>query len=80
MEVPMNQVRVIKPTVGGGFGGKSDPFPHEMIIAHLSRLLGQPVKMRFNREEVFLTNHGRHPTTMSMEMGISNDGNIALVQ
>ncbi len=74
LEVPMNQVRVIKPTVGGGFGGKSDPFPHEMIIAHLSRKLGQPVKMRFNREEVFLTNHGRHPTTMSMEMGVSDDG------
>ncbi len=74
LEVPMNQVRVIKPTIGGGFGGKSDPFPHEMIIAHLSRVLGQPVKMRFNREEVFLTNHGRHPTTMSMEMGVSNDG------
>jgi len=74
LEVPMNQVRVIKPTVGGGFGGKSDPFPHEMIIAHLSRMLGQPVKMRFNREEVFLTNHGRHPTTMSVEMGVSAEG------
>ncbi len=74
LEVPMNKVRVIKPTVGGGFGGKSDPFPHEMIIAHLSRILGQPVKMRFNREEVFLTNHGRHPTIMSMEMGVSKEG------
>lgn len=74
LEVPMNRVRVIKPTIGGGFGGKSDPFPHEMIIAHLSRVLGQPVKMRFNREEVFLTNHGRHPTTMNMEMGVSKDG------
>jgi 4-hydroxybenzoyl-CoA reductase subunit alpha len=74
LEVPMNQVRVIKPVIGGGFGGKSDPFPHEMIISHLSRILGQPVKMRFTREEVFLTNHGRHPTTMSMEMGVSKDG------
>ncbi|PCJ27850.1 MAG: aldehyde oxidase [Flavobacteriales bacterium] len=79
LEVPMNQVRVIKPTVGGGFGGKSDPFPHEMIIAHLSRILGQPVKMRFNREEVFLTNHGRHPTIMTMEMGISNDGKFEVL-
>lgn len=76
LEVPMNRVRVIKPYVGGGFGGKSDPFPHEIIISHLSRILGQPVKMRFNREEVFLTNHGRHPSKMSVEMGISNDGII----
>lgn len=74
MEVPMNKVRVIKPALGGGFGGKSDPFPHEMIVAHLSRITGQPVKIRFNREEVFLTNHGRHPTTMSMEMGVSTNG------
>ncbi|KAA3652956.1 MAG: aldehyde oxidase [Bacteroidetes bacterium] len=79
LEVPMNRVRVIKPTVGGGFGGKSDPFPHEIIISHLSRMLGQPVKVRFNREEVFLTNHGRHPTSMSMEMGISKDGTFEVL-
>ncbi len=74
LEIPMNRVRVIKPYVGGGFGGKSDPFPHEMIIAHLSRVLGQPVRVRFNREEVFLTNHGRHPTTMEMDLGVKHDG------
>jgi 4-hydroxybenzoyl-CoA reductase subunit alpha len=74
LEVPMNRVRVIKPYVGGGFGGKGDPFPHEIIISHVSRKLGQPVKVRFSREEVFLTNHGRHPTKMSMEMGVSKDG------
>ncbi len=79
MEVPMNRVRVIKPVVGGGFGGKSDPFPHEMIIAHLARLTGRPVKMRFNREEVFLTNHGRHPTKMTMELGMSNAGKIQVL-
>jgi 4-hydroxybenzoyl-CoA reductase subunit alpha len=74
LEVPMNQIRVIKPHLGGGFGGKSDPFPHEIIVSHLSRITGQPVKIRLSREEVFLTNHGRHPTTMSMEMGVSKKG------
>jgi 4-hydroxybenzoyl-CoA reductase subunit alpha len=77
LEVPMNRVRVIKPYVGGGFGGKSDPFPHEIIISHISRILGQPVKTKFNREEVFLTNHGRHPTKLSMELGINDDGSFA---
>ncbi|MCF8460947.1 MAG: molybdopterin-dependent oxidoreductase [Flavobacteriales bacterium] len=76
MEVPMSRVRVIKPYVGGGFGGKSDPFPHEMIIAHLARIVGQPVRMRFSREEVFLTNHGRHPTKMSVELGVNSDGSF----
>jgi len=79
LEVPMNRVRVIKPYLGGGFGGKSDPFPHEMIVAHLSRKLGRPVRVRLNREEVFLTNHGRHPTKMTMEMGVSKDGMLEVL-
>lgn len=76
LETPMNRIRVIKPCVGGGFGGKSDPFPHEMIISYLAKITGRPVKVRFNREEVFLTNHGRHPTKMKLEMGLSNEGKI----
>ena len=74
LEVPLGRVRVVKPYVGGGFGGKSDPFPHEIIIAHLARKTGRPVRARLTREEVFLTNHGRHPTKMSVAMGVSRDG------
>lgn len=74
MHVPLSRVRVIKPYIGGGFGGKSDPFPHEIIISHIARITGKPVKTRLSREEVFLTNHGRHPSKMTVEMGISNDG------
>lgn len=79
LEVPMNRVRVIKPFLGGGFGGKSDPFPHEFIIAHLSRLLGRPVRVRLSREEVFLTNHGRHPTKMHMALGAGKDGTFQVL-
>lgn len=79
LETPMNRIRVIKPYVGGGFGGKSDPFPHEMIISHLSKITGRPVKVRFNREEVFLSNHGRHPTKMKVEMGLNNEGKIEVL-
>ena len=73
LEVPANRIRVIKPYLGGGFGGKSDPFPHEIIVAHLSRILGRPVRVRLNREEVFLTNHGRHPSKLSMKLGMGKD-------
>lgn len=79
LEVPMNKVRVIKPIVGGGFGGKSDPFPHEIIISQIARITGKPVRVRFSREEVFLSNHGRHPTKMSVAMGINNDGKFAVL-
>ena len=79
MGVPLSRVRVIKPYVGGGFGGKSDPFPHEVIIAHLARKTGRPVRVRLTREEVFLTNHGRHPSKMTVEMGISLEGIIQVL-
>ena len=76
LELEMHRVRVIRPMVGGAFGGKSDPFPHEMICALLSRAAGRPVKILFDREEVFLTNHGRHPTRTEMAIGIGDDGTI----
>lgn len=76
MELPMHKVRVIRPMVGGAFGGKSDPFPHEMIASLLSRKTGRPVKILFDREEVFLTNHGRHPTKTSMAVGCNADGKL----
>src|ERR1035437_7987775 len=67
MEVPLSRVRVIKPHIGGGFGGKGDPFAHEIIVAHIARKTGKPVKVRLTREEVFLNNHGRHPSKRSEE-------------
>ena len=56
LEVPMHQINVIRTFVGGGFGGKSDPFPHEMCAAILARKAGRPVRITFDREEVFWVN------------------------
>ena len=72
----MHKVRVVRPMVGGAFGGKSDPFPHEMIASLLSRRTGRPVKILFDREEVFLTNHGRHPTNTSVTVACDEDGKL----
>ncbi|MCX6290332.1 MAG: molybdopterin-dependent oxidoreductase [Bacteroidetes bacterium] len=74
MEVPLSRVRVIKPHVGGGFGGKSDPFPHEIIVAHMARKTGKPVRVCLTREEVFLNNHGRHPSRMTIQLGADKNG------
>ncbi|HKY32242.1 MAG TPA: xanthine dehydrogenase family protein molybdopterin-binding subunit [Candidatus Polarisedimenticolia bacterium] len=74
--MPMHLIRIIRPMVGGAFGGKSDPFPHEMIAALLSRRTRRPVKILFDREEVFLTHHGRHPTRTDMAMGVSSEGRL----
>ncbi|MBJ95162.1 MAG: hypothetical protein CMP23_11920 [Rickettsiales bacterium] len=75
-EMPMHRIRVIKPTVGGGFGGKSDPFPHEMVVSWLAMDCGRPVKMLFDREEVFFSNHGRHPTSNEISMAMDSNGKV----
>ena len=77
LDLPLSRVRVIKPALGGGFGGKSDPFSHELIVAHLARKTGKPVKLEFSREEVFLTNHGRHPTHLKMKMALNSEGRLS---
>ncbi len=75
--IPMHQVHVRKPCLGGGFGGKSDPFPHELITAHLAMKTHRPVKCVFSREEVFLNNHGRHPTQIDLTVSCESDGTLS---
>ncbi|MDZ7309024.1 MAG: xanthine dehydrogenase family protein molybdopterin-binding subunit, partial [candidate division KSB1 bacterium] len=79
LQMPMHRIRVIRPMVGGAFGGKSDPFPHEMVAALLSRKCRRPVKILFDREEVFLNNHGRHPTHTEITMGLDAAGRITFL-
>ena len=74
--LPMHRIRVIKPEVGGGFGGKSDPLPHEIVCAALAIESGRPVKILFDREDVFYTNHGRHPTQNDVRIAASADGKL----
>ncbi|MEW6773971.1 MAG: molybdopterin cofactor-binding domain-containing protein [Bacteroidota bacterium] len=79
LHVPLHKVRVIKPYVGGGFGGKSDPFPHEIIACYLAMKTGQPVRVKLTREEVFLTNHGRHPSKIRITIGANKSGYIKYI-
>src|SRR5437660_1722202 len=76
LKLPMSHVRVIAPNVGGGFGGKSDPFSHEICACELSRRSGRPVKITCTREEVFLIHRGRHPVKMWIKTGVKNDGTL----
>ncbi len=74
--IPQSHVRVIAPHVGGGFGGKSDPFSHEICASELSRRTGRPVKITCTREEVFLLHRGRHPVKMWIKTGVRRDGTL----
>ena len=76
LEVPVSQIRVIATPVGGGFGGKTDPFQHEIVVCKLAMLTGRPVKLTLTREEVFYTHRGRHPVLMWVKAGMKSDGSI----
>jgi len=76
LELPAARVRVIATPNGGGFGGKSDPFNHEIAVARLAMITGRPVKITLTREEVFYCHRGRHPTLMWVRTGVKRDGAI----
>ena len=76
LAMPAAHIRVIATPNGGGFGGKSDPFNHEIVVAKAALLLDRPVKICLNREEVFYCHRGRHPVLMRFRTGVTNDGRI----
>jgi 4-hydroxybenzoyl-CoA reductase alpha subunit len=76
LELPMHRIRVIGAAHGGGFGGKTDPFAHEIVVAKLAMLAGRPVKCTLTREEVFYAHRGRHPVLMWVRTGVTKDGRI----
>src|SRR3989449_3361397 len=76
LELPAARIRVIATPNGGGFGGKSDPFSHEIVVAKLAMVTGRPVKITLTREEVFYCHRGRHPTLMWVKTGVTKDGAI----
>ncbi len=76
LEMPAAHIRVIACPNGGGFGGKTDPFNHEIVVARASMMLGRPVKICLTREEVFYCHRGRHPVSMRLRTGVTRDGKL----
>ena len=76
LEMPPAFIRIIACPNGGGFGGKSDPFGHEIVVARLSMKTARPVKITLTREEVFYCHRGRHPVKMWVRTGLKKDGTI----
>src|SRR3989454_3144728 len=79
LDMPAAHIRVIATSNGGGFGGKSDPFNHEVVVCKAAWLLDRPVKICLTREEVFYCHRGRHPVLMRFKTGVKRDGTITAV-
>jgi aerobic carbon-monoxide dehydrogenase large subunit len=76
LSMPESQIHVVQPHVGGGFGLKQPPFQEEPLVAHLSRVLGRPVKWIEERDENFqATGHSRD-VLFDYEVAFSDDGTV----
>lgn len=74
--IPEHKVRVISPEVGGGFGQKMTIYPEEVVIAHLGKVLGRPVKwVEDRRENLAAATHAKEQI-IELEAAVRNDGKV----
>ncbi len=78
--IPLGDIRVIMTNCGGGFGCKAATNTLEVMSIFLAKRTGRPVKMRFNREEMYLYGRGRHKQYIDLKIGVKNDGTITAVK
>ena len=74
--LPENQLRVVSPDVGGGFGLKGGPFPDDMLVVWASRKLRRPVKWLATRSESMLTDHHGREMVYYGELALDEHGKI----
>ena len=80
LDLPLGNIRVIMNNCGGGFGAKAATNMLEILSILLSKKTGCPVKMRFNREEMYLYGRGRHKQYIDLKIGVKKDGTITAVK
>jgi 4-hydroxybenzoyl-CoA reductase alpha subunit len=70
------RIRVIKPRMGGGFGGKREMFASDFCAGLLAMKTGRPVKLVYSRTEEFIASRQRHPMFITVKTGFLKDGTI----
>jgi putative selenate reductase molybdopterin-binding subunit len=73
--IPVRRIRVIKPRVGGGFGGKQEMLIED-VVGHLVLATGRPVRLELTREEEFSSARVRHPQTIAFRTGVDAGGRL----
>ncbi|QWC00539.1 molybdopterin-dependent oxidoreductase [Mycoplasmatota bacterium] len=78
LEIPLSKIRVIKPRVGGGFGGKQ-AIHGEMLVAYVTYITGKASKMVYTRKEVFESSYTRHPMKLEISLGADEKGMLKAI-
>jgi len=80
LKMDLNNIRVIKLAVGGGFGGKLEMLPMDFAACLLSKKAGGlPVKICYNREEEFLASRRKHGMIYKLKSGVKKDGTLVAI-
>ncbi len=69
--LPVKQIRVIKPRIGGGFGNKQEMILED-LCAHLTLRTGHPVRMEYTRTQEFTSSRRRHANIMRYRIGVKD--------
>jgi len=78
LEKPIREIRVIKPRIGGGFGGKQ-AIHGEPYVAMVTLKTGKPSKIVYTRKEVFESTYTRHPMRIDITLGATKDGKLRAI-
>jgi CO/xanthine dehydrogenase Mo-binding subunit len=78
LDIPLSRIRVIKPRVGGGFGGKQ-ALHGEMFVSAVTMRTKKPSKMVYSRQEVFESSYSRHPMRFDITLGADKDGTLKAI-
>ena len=77
--LPARRIRVIKPRIGGGFGGKQEMILED-LCAHLTIATGRPVRIEYDRELSFTSARSRHPQILRYKTGVKEDGTLTAIR
>jgi putative selenate reductase molybdopterin-binding subunit len=73
--LPVKAIRVVKPRIGGGFGGKQEMLLED-IVGHLVLATRRPVRLELTREEEFVSSRTRHASTLTFRSGVDRNGRL----
>ncbi|HSD84263.1 MAG TPA: molybdopterin cofactor-binding domain-containing protein, partial [Anaerolineae bacterium] len=79
LQLPLDQIRVIYPAIGGAFGGRED-MSVQIVLALAAWKLRRPVKIVWSREESIIGHHKRHPMFLKAIWGARADGQLLAAQ
>ncbi|MGX8008296.1 xanthine dehydrogenase family protein molybdopterin-binding subunit [Mesorhizobium sp. ORM8.1] len=74
--IPFENVRLVSPYIGGGFGSKALALAHSAVAAAAAKMLNRPVKLVLNRPQNFTSYGGRAATRQTVTIGADRDGRI----